>query len=59
MSLAKAEGRPLPVVIEINGRDAEAEKKIKQIILDMTQYDPKRRPAMDVVELQLTDLMGK
>ena len=55
---SEAKGQSLPVIIEINHRDTQEEKTMKQLILDMTQYDPDRRPSMDTVEAQLTDISG-
>ena len=55
---AKAERKTLPGIIKICHKDTKQEKAMKQLILDMTKYDPDSRPSMDEVELQLTMLIG-
>ena len=55
---AKAENRVLPSVIEIMRGDTEEERILKQLILDMTKYNPYDRHTMDDVEQQLVDVQS-
>ena len=59
MSLAKAKGDRLPLVLKIYRKEKEEEKTLKRIIHKMTKYSPRGRPSMDDVVLQLESLQGK
>ena len=56
---ASLEKQKLPVFIEINKKDEQAVKKMKQLIIDMIQLTPSDRPTMEEVKFELISLQGE
>ena len=55
---ANHQRKKLPVFIEVNRKDEDVLKRMKTLIVAMTQFASADRPSMEDVELELKELYG-
>ena len=58
MCMCAQMNQPQPTLVEDDGDDDAVIKQLKQLIKNMTTYDPKKRHSMRIVEKEMARIFG-